>query len=55
MQGINEAVVRQLKEQKGSEDVQLLWDKLWKAYQQEGNDGVDAFLNHLLDPSGEQG
>lgn len=54
MDGINEAVVKQLIEQKGGEDVLPLWDKLWKAYQQEGASGVDEFLNHILKPSGEQ-
>lgn len=53
MEGINEAVVRQLKEQKGGKDVLPLWDKIWKAYQQEGVRAVDELLTLLLDPSGE--
>lgn len=53
MDGINDAVVRQLKWQKGGEDVLPLWGELWKAYQQEGVRGIDELLNRLLDPSDE--
>jgi len=47
MEGINEAVVRQLKEQKGGEDVLPLWKKLWSAYHKDGAAGVDAVLAEL--------
>ena len=47
MEGINEAVVRQLKEHKGGEDVLPLWKKLWSAYQKDGATGVDAVLAEL--------
>jgi hypothetical protein len=50
MDRINEAVVRQLKRQKGGEEVVPLWDKLWKAYKQEGPQGVADFLSQLLNP-----
>jgi len=51
MDGINEAVVKQLKEQKGAKDVLPLWEKLWSAYQQDGTRGVDDFLSQLMAPS----
>ena len=54
MEGINEAVLRQLKEQKCGKDILRLWDKLWKSYQQDGIGGVDEFLSRLLEPSGEK-
>ena len=54
MEGINQAVVRQLKEQKDGGNVLLLWDKLWKSYQQDGIGGVDEFLSRLLEPSSEK-
>ncbi len=54
MDGINEAVVKQLKEQKGGEDVLPLWKKLWKAYQQDGSRGVDDVLGQLLHSSDEK-
>ena len=54
MEGIDQTVVSQLKERKDSDDVLLLWGKLWKAYQQDGIGGVDEFLNRLLEPSSEK-
>ena len=54
MDGINEAVVKQLKEQKGCEDVLALWKKLWEAYQQDGIQGVDNVLGQLLHSPGEE-
>ena len=54
MEGINEAVVRQLKEHKGGEDVLPLWKKLWSAYQKDGATGVDAVLAELTNRTADQ-
>ena len=54
MDGIDRAVIKQLKAQKGGEDVLPLWKNLWKAYQQEGAQGVDDMLSALAKPSDEQ-
>ena len=53
MEGINDAVVRQLKEQKGGKDILPLWHEIWKAYQQDGVRAVDELLNQLLNPPSE--
>jgi len=51
MDGIDQAVTKQLKAQKGGDDVLPLWKNLWRAYQQEGAQGVDDLLSQLLKPS----
>ena len=54
MDGIDQAVIKQLKAQKGGDEVLPLWKNLWKAYQQEGAQGVDDMLSELAKPSDEQ-
>ena len=53
MDGINEAVVKKLKDRKGGEDVLPLWEGLWAAYQEHGLEGVEAVVNDLLSPATE--
>ena len=48
MQGINEAVARQLRERKGGDDILPLWRELWRAYSDEGAAGVDEVIAELL-------
>ena len=48
MDGINDAVVKQLKEQKGGEDILPLWEKIWRSYQEDGTRGLDNLLAELL-------
>ena len=53
MDGVNDAVVKQLKERKGGEDVLPLWEGLWTAYQGKGLEGVNAVINDLLNTASE--
>ena len=55
MDGINDAVVKQLKEQKGGDDILPLWEKIWSAYQNEGTRGLDELLGKLLQTGGNEG
>ena len=48
MDEINDAVVAQLKEQKGHDEVLLLWQEIWSAYQERGGEGVDDLVANLL-------
>ena len=50
MDAINEAVVRRLKDRKGGEDVLPMWERIWTSYRENGPAGVDALIEHLLDP-----
>ncbi len=54
MDEINNAVVAQLKEQKGHEEVLLLWKEIWAAYQERGGAGVDEFIATLLGYPGDE-
>ena len=54
MDGIDQAVIKQLKAQKGGDEVLPLWKSLWKASQQDGAQGVDDMLSELAKPSDEQ-
>jgi len=54
MDGIDRAVLKQLKAHRSGEDVLPLWKDLWKAYQQEGVQGVDDMLGELAKPLDEQ-
>jgi len=51
MEGINEAVLKQLAERKGGSEIRPLWDDLWRAYESAGTDGVSELINSLLDPA----
>ena len=54
MEGINEAVIKQLNEQKGGKDVLPLWKRIWSAYQKDGVSGVDAVLTDLTNRASHQ-
>jgi hypothetical protein len=51
MDGIDQAVTKQIEAQKGGDEVLPLWKDLWRAYQQDGAEGVDDVLNQLLKAS----
>ena len=48
MDEINNAVLAQLKEQKGHDDLLELWQQIWGAYQEQGAAGVDELVAKLL-------
>ena len=48
MDEIDKAVVGQLKQQKGHEEVLALWKQIWGAYQEDGAAGVDDLIADLL-------
>ena len=48
MDEINDAVITQLKEQKGHEELLVLWEQIWGAYQEQGGAGVDQLIENLL-------
>jgi len=55
MQGIYEAVKRQLEERRGGADLLPLWDDLWHAYRDAGAAGVDECLRRLIQPGDDPG